>query len=53
MERTISHSDIKTRDHLMVRIINGATKAAVHRDRKKHQSRHHCRDWNKHKEQDT
>lgn len=46
---TISHHDIKTRDPLMVRLINGATKSGVHKDRKKERSRRSCRDWKKEK----
>ena len=34
---------LKTRDHLMVRIICGATKSGVHTDRKKAASRKECR----------
>jgi len=34
---------IPTRDQLFVAIIKGATKAAVHVDRKKQASRHACR----------
>lgn len=35
--------DIRTRDHLMVKVINGATKAAVHRDERKEAARSACR----------
>lgn len=38
---------IKTRDYLMVRVISGVTKAAVHVDRRKKASRNACRDWKK------
>lgn len=34
---------IKTRDYAMVRLINGATKAAVHKDHRKEASRLACR----------
>lgn len=42
---TIRHTDIKTRDHLMVALINGATKAGVHKDQRKEKSRRECRDY--------
>lgn len=35
--------NIKTRDYLMVRLINGATKAGVVTDRRKDQNRKACR----------
>lgn len=34
---------IKTRDYAMVLIINGATKAGIHRDNRKHLSKAACR----------
>jgi hypothetical protein len=34
---------IKTRDYLLVELINGATKAAVHVDRKKKANKLKCR----------
>lgn len=34
---------LKTRDHLMVKVINGATKAGVHTDRKKQADKYACR----------
>ena len=34
---------IRVRDPLMVRVINGATKAGVHVDRRKQQSKEACR----------
>jgi hypothetical protein len=33
----------KIRDHLMVALIKGATKSAVHVDRKKQESKRRCR----------
>lgn len=36
------------RDWALVRIIQGATKAAVHTDKKKEASKKACRDWRKH-----
>lgn len=33
----------KVRDYFMVAIIKGATKAAIHRDRKKHTNKRKCR----------
>lgn len=35
----------KTRDWLMVRVINGATKAGVEKDRRKEESRMASRKW--------
>lgn len=35
---------IKTRDHLMVKVINGATKAGIHKDKKKAASKASCRE---------
>jgi len=40
---TIDPNEIVTRDPLMLVIIAGATKAAVHKDRKKQASRDACR----------
>lgn len=39
----INTKKIKTRDHLMVLIINGVTKAATHTDRKKEANRRESR----------
>jgi len=36
---------LKTRDLLMVRLIQGATKAGVQRDARKEASKRSCRDW--------
>lgn len=46
---TIDPNRLPTRDMLMVRLINGCTKAAVHTDRKKQSNRKACRskDWRK------
>lgn len=41
----IDPNKVKTRDHLMVRVINGATKAGVQKDRRKETDRRSCRDW--------
>ena len=40
-------SRIKTRDYAMVLLINGATKAGVHRDNRKHSSANACKGQNK------
>jgi hypothetical protein len=40
---TIDPNEIATRDPLMLVIIGGATKASVHKDRKKQASRDACR----------
>lgn len=40
---TIDPRTIRTRDPLMVAVINGATKAGVHRDRRKDENRRACR----------
>lgn len=39
----IDPNQIRTRDEAMVRLINGATKAGVHVDRKKEENRRRCR----------
>lgn len=39
----IEAARLKTRDHLMVRVINGVTKGGPHQDRKKEQDRTGCR----------
>jgi hypothetical protein len=41
--RTIKVNALRVRDPLMVRLINGATKAAIHTDRKKKSNRRACR----------
>jgi hypothetical protein len=38
---------VKTRDYAMVLLINGATKAGVHRDNRKHAAANACRGQNK------
>jgi hypothetical protein len=40
---TINPNLLDTRDPLMVQIINGVTKASVHKDRKKEANRKACR----------
>lgn len=40
---TIDPNEIPVRDELLLAIINGATKAAVHKDRKKQTSKDACR----------
>lgn len=42
---SIRHTDIRTRDYAMVRLINGATKAGVQLDRRKEAARRACREW--------
>lgn len=44
-EFSIDPNEIKTRDYNMLLIISGATKAAVHVDRKKEKNRKECRKW--------
>lgn len=47
-KKTHASTYLLGRDYNMVSIINGATKAGVHKDRKKEQSRKACRgrkDW--------
>lgn len=36
-------NEIRTRDYLLVKIICGATKSGVHKDRKKDENRKACR----------
>lgn len=45
-------SRLRTRDWALVRIIQGATKAAVHVDRKKEGNRRACRDRRDHGEEE-
>ena len=40
---TINPNLLDTRDPLMVQIINGVTKAGIHKDRKKEANRKRCR----------
>jgi hypothetical protein len=39
---------IRTRDYYMLRIIQGATKAGIHLDKRKQESHDACRDWDIH-----
>lgn len=41
----INPNNLKTRDQLMVALIQGVTKAAVFKDRRKEANRRACRDW--------
>lgn len=41
----IDPNEIRVRDELLMRLINGATKSGVHCDRKKHNSKNECRKW--------
>lgn len=41
----IKPQDVKTRDPLMVALINGATKAGVEKDQRKEKSRRECREF--------
>lgn len=41
--KKIDPNQVKVRDHLMVRLIQGATKGGAHKDRKKETSRKECR----------
>jgi hypothetical protein len=43
VKRTITPGKLKTRDHLMVKVITGATKAGVHKDRRKEANKRACR----------
>ena len=43
MKTKIKGSELKTRDHLLVRVICGATKGGVHKDRRKEQDKTACR----------
>lgn len=36
---------IKTRNYLMVRLINGATKGGIEKDHRKEANKRSCRDW--------
>lgn len=40
---TIKHTDIKTRDHLLVKLLKGATKGGAHTDRKKQANKKEAR----------
>ena len=37
------NKQIKTRDYFMLQIINGATKAGVHKDKRKEKNKKECR----------
>jgi len=50
--KTINPNKLKTRDVLLVKLINGATKANTTKDQRKERSRRECRDW-KHDQSDT
>ncbi len=39
----IDPNKVKTRDPLMVAIINGATKSGTHKDRRRERNRNECR----------
>lgn len=43
MKKKINPNTLKTRDHLMVKLINGATKAYVEKDKRKEASKKACR----------
>lgn len=43
--QSINPNELKTRDYNMISIINGATKSAVHIDRKKKLNKENCRRW--------
>ena len=40
---SINPNDVKTRDYLLLQIINGVTKAGIHRDKRKHNNKYKCR----------
>lgn len=42
-QQVIDPNEIKTRDYLILQIIQGVTKAGVHRDRRKHKNKYECR----------
>ena len=46
-ESTIDPNIIPSRDYNMLLIINGATKSAIHTDRRKEQNKKACRNWRK------
>lgn len=50
-EISIDPNEIKVRDYNMLLIIAGATKAAVHVDRRKERNKRECRNW-KHNRED-
>jgi hypothetical protein len=43
MKKKINPNELKTRDYLMIKLINGATKANVTKDKKKEASKSACR----------
>lgn len=43
--KQLNPNEVKTRDLLMVRIIQGVTKAGIQPDRRKEKNRRECRDW--------
>ena len=45
IEFTIDPNEIRTRDELIMQLINGATKSGIHCDRKKHNNKNECRKW--------
>jgi len=47
----IDPNDIKTRDYNMLLIIAGATKAAIHVDKRKENNRKACRNWKNNREE--
>jgi hypothetical protein len=49
-KKKIDPNKLKTRDHLMVLVINGATKGGAHKDQKKEQDRKACRKKVRHEE---
>ena len=47
MNIVIDPNEIRIRDELLMRLINGATKSGTHKDRKKHDNKNECRNWKK------
>lgn len=39
----INPNRVQSRDHLLTRLINGATKSGYHRDKKREANKHECR----------
>jgi len=48
----VNPNELKTRDPLLLALINGATKSGVQKDRRKERNRRECRDRRKYAEDD-
>lgn len=51
IEFTINPNDVDMRDYNMLLLIKGATKAAVHVDRRKERNKRECRNWKYNREE--